>query len=953
MNRIRRHFFVVTRAGIGLAIAASALLFTFRFSSANSDPVLSRALQQAKTERITALIPKAEEQGLLRVIVQLNVPEKRQGILGGAIGTYMAQADIAEAQEALSRQLLSPQSAVLRNFKNLPLSVLNLATEDLEALSNNPLVAIIQEDVPDPLVLSGSIPLIGADDAWSSGYTGAGQAVAILDTGVDGSHEFLTGKVVAEACFSSNDAGSAYSSLCPSSNEIEIGAGAAVNCNIAIPGCDHGTHVAGIAAGTGGSFSGVAKGADILAVQVFTKFNNDSYCGVGNSPCVLSWTSDQIAGLDWVYNQSGTYSIAAANMSLGGGTYSSNCDSDIRKTYVDQLRSAGIATVISSGNSAYTSAMGAPACISTAISVGSTTSADAISWFSNIASFVSLLAPGSSINSSIPGDSYGSKSGTSMAAPHVTGAWAVLKSKDPGASVDAVLSAFTTTGVSIDDARSGGSVTGMARIQVDSAVSVLPSPTPTPTATTGSPTNTPTSAATSTPTNTPVPPTDTPTNVPTNTPLPPTSTPTNTPLPPTSTPTSTPIPAGSSQWYLADGFTGSGFATFILIQNLGNLPASVDVDYLLDSGSIVSKSHTVPANSRYTITVHDPGELGVDQTFSTSLSSDVPVFVERAMYYAGGGHGTIGLTAPATQWHFAEGYSGDGFTTFIAIQNSNGTDATVDVTYLIQGGSPINKQHVVPANSRYTIAAHDPAEVGVDQAFSTTLSSDIPINAERTMYFGNGGHSTIGVTAPSTDWYLAEGFTGDGTGTFILIQNPNGSTATVDVTYQIQGGSPINKQHVVLANSRYTIVTQDPGEVGVDNAFSTAISSDIPVIVERAMYFGSGGHNTIGLTGLATDWYLAEGFTGSGFSTYILLQNPNGSAATVDVSYQVQGGSPINRQHVVAANSRYTIVTADAGEVGVDKAFSTSLNSDLPIIVERAMYFADGGHNTIAFVEFP
>ena len=221
------------------------------------------------------------------------------------------------------------------------------------------------------------------------------------------------------------------------------------------------------------------------------------------------------------------------------------------------------------------------------------------------------------------------------------------------------------------------------------------------------------------------------------------------------------------------------------------------------------------------------------------------------------------------------------------------------------------------------------------------------------MYFSNGGHSTIGVTAASTDWYLAEGFTGSGTETFILIQNPGGSAATVDVTYQVQGGSPINKQHVVAANSRYTIVTQDPVEVGVDKAFSTAVSSDVPVIVERAMYFGTGAHNTIGLTGSATDWYLAEGFTGSGFSTYILIQNSTNSTASVDVTYQVQGGSPINKQHVVAANSRYTIVTQDPGEVGVDKAFSTALNSDLPIIVERAMYFAQGGHNTIAFSEFP
>ncbi len=323
------------------------------------------------------------------------------------------------------------------------------------------------------------------------------------------------------------------------------------------------------------------------------------------------------------------------------------------------------------------------------------------------------------------------------------------------------------------------------------------------------------------------------------------------------------------------------------------------------------------------------------------------------MYYSGGGHGTIGLTTPSTEWHFAEGFSGSGFTTYIAVQNPSGSAATVDVTYLIQGGSPINKQHVVPANSRYTIAAHDSSEAGADQAFSTSLSSDIPIIAERTMYFGSGGHSTIGVTAPSTAWYLSEGYTGDGTGTYILIQNPNGSDATLDVTYQIQGGSPINKQHVVPANSRYTIVAGDAGEVGADQAFSTAVSSDLPVIVERAMYFGTGGHNTIGLTGSATDWYLAEGFTGSGFSTYILIQNPNGSSATVDVSYQIQGGSPINTQHIVPANSRYTIVTGDAGEVGADKAFSTALSSDLPIIVERTMYFANGGHNTIGFAIAP
>ena len=553
------------RVSAALAVAAAGLLLTVRFSSANSGPVISSAQRIAKFERVTALIPEAKEHGRLRIIVQLNVPSISGGALANAFQAYSHRSAIADAQRKLGGKLTSPQSEVVRNFKNLPLSVLNVTLTDLKALANNPLIVSVQEDVPDPLVLDGSIPLIGADDAWTSGFTGSGQHVAILDTGVDSSHEFLIGKVVAEACFSTTDAGSSSSTLCPGGAESETGAGAAVNCSLAITGCDHGTHVAGIAAGTGASFSGVAKGADIIAVQVFSRFDDEGVCGVGNSPCILSWTSDQIAGLDWVYSQSGTYATASANMSLGGGTYSANCDTDMRKTYVDQLRSAGIATVISSGNSGYTSAMGAPARISSAISVGSTTSSDTVSSFSNIASFISLLAAGSSIYSSVPGDAYSSKSGTSMAAPHVTGAWAVLKSKDPGASVDVILAALTSTGASINDSRSGGTVTGMPRIQVDSAIAVLSSPTPTPTATEPASTSTPTSTPlppsstptntpppptntplppTSTPTNTPVPPTNTPTS--TNTPVPPTSTPTNTPVPPTSTPTNTPIPPTST-----------------------------------------------------------------------------------------------------------------------------------------------------------------------------------------------------------------------------------------------------------------------------------------------------------------------------------------------------------------------------------------------------------------------
>ncbi|MGE3510800.1 MAG: IPT/TIG domain-containing protein, partial [Vicinamibacterales bacterium] len=195
-------------------------------------------------------------------------------------------------------------------------------------------------------------------------------------------------------------------------------------------------------------------GATVMAVQVFTNVTDAATCG-GTAPCLGAYTSDVIAGLERVYQVAleGRYRIASVNMSLGSGVYGSTCDSEPYKPAIDNLRAMDIPSVVAAGNDGWPIGLSSPACISTAVSVGATTKTDSVAWFSNSASFLSLFAPGEAITSAIPGGGYEGLSGTSMAAPHVAGAWAIARQAVPTASVNAVLTAIRTTGVPITDTR--------------------------------------------------------------------------------------------------------------------------------------------------------------------------------------------------------------------------------------------------------------------------------------------------------------------------------------------------------------------------------------------------------------------------------------------------------------------------------------------------------------------
>lgn len=395
----------------------------------------------------------AQSDGRARLLVSLAVATRPENELS-PVGVGAQRRAIAGAQRFLDESVASVTAPddveVLDEFQYVPGMVVTATPAGVDALRRSPAVASVEIDRPVPVALSQSVPLVGGDLAQQVGFDGAGWNVAVLDTGVQADHPFLAGRVVSEACYST-------SLTCPNGTIKQTGPGSGAPCTYLPGSCQHGTHVAGIAAGKGATFSGVAPGAGIIAINIFSEVTG-TFCGPdpSASPCNLTFPGSQILGMERVYALRTTYRIASVNMSIGGLPQAVPCDGSgpLRAAAVANLKGASIAVVAAAGNEGK-QGVDDPACFSASVSVGSTTKSDAMSSFSNNAAKVSLLAPGSSINSSIPGSGFGFKSGTSMSTPHVAGAWAVMKQQDPTATVDEILGRLQDTGKPILDSRFG------------------------------------------------------------------------------------------------------------------------------------------------------------------------------------------------------------------------------------------------------------------------------------------------------------------------------------------------------------------------------------------------------------------------------------------------------------------------------------------------------------------
>jgi hypothetical protein len=223
------------------------------------------------------------------------------------------------------------------------------------------------------------------------------------------------------------------------------------------------------------------------------------------------------------------------------------------------------------------------------------------------------------------------------------------------------------------------------------------------------------------------------------------------------------------------------------------------------------------------------------------------------------------------------------------------------------------------------------------------------------MYFGldpfwKAGHESAGVTEPSPTWFLAEGATGPFFETFVLFANPGATPATVNVRYLPSMGAAVDKTYTVPARARLTVNIEAEDSTLTNAAVATQVSSNVPILVERAQYWPDPApnwyeaHNSFGVTSLGTRWGLAEGRVGgpSDYATYILLANPGSTVANVSIDFLRSNGTTLTKTFTVQPESRFNVQVGglDVPEITND-SFGAVITSSQPIAVERAQYWPD------------
>ena len=332
--------------------------------------------------------------------------------------------------------------------------------------------------------------------------------------------------------------------------------------------------------------------------------------------------------------------------------------------------------------------------------------------------------------------------------------------------------------------------------------------------------------------------------------------------------------------------------------------------------------------------------------------------VSNAAEFAAGTHPRGAFTR-----YLAEGAANDFFDTEIALFNPSSAAAHVWLRVQPEGGTEIGWPVLVFAG-HLNVVRGSVFKGLAGRPFSTVIESDLPVIVDRTMRWDKTGYGSSGETAieaPATTWYLAEGSTSGDFALFYLLQNPGEAATTATVRFLRPAPQPpLERTYNVPPRARLTIPVDAIPEL-VSTDVSGVVTSTQPIIVERAMYLSrpgqpfAAGHESAGVTTPATEWFLAEGATGTFFDTFLQIANPSPVPARIHVAFQLPfGAPPVQRDYEIPALQRLTLPVEQVDPALAATSVSITITSTnaVPVVAERSMWWPGSdwyeGHATLA-----
>lgn len=302
------------------------------------------------------------------------------------------------------------------------------------------------------------------------------------------------------------------------------------------------------------------------------------------------------------------------------------------------------------------------------------------------------------------------------------------------------------------------------------------------------------------------------------------------------------------------------------------------------------------------------------------------------------------ILAGSKNWYFAEGATSSGQDTYVVLYNAGPRNTHASIDYMLDTGAHSLKTYAVSARSFTKIRLN--SAIGNGRVFGMKIVADDPIVAERSSYVSSDGHSTIGSTATSQDWYFADGSTSGGTRERIALLNPSGSNAAVKMTYMFTDGTSLARTFTLSGARRRTTVDA-ARDVGAGKSFALHVetTNGVGIVAERSLSFTysgwSGNSITMGAKSPGAAWYFAAGSTGASNDEYIVVQNPGAASASVTVKYMLESGAGITKTHSLGAGKRLSLKVNSY--VGNGKNVGVQVTSTQPVVAERAEYFSSGG----------